>query len=254
MFAKTLVLALSSVAFAGSALAAPARGIDEASPAHVITVQGSGEIDVVPDEVVIVLDINQFDPKLAVAKRTNDAAVERILAIAARYGIPKQDIQTAQMSMQIVREARRNGEYEDEQLRRSRPVIGYLVGRQMHLRLGDPGRLEALHTDLLESGDCEIDSVAVGVSQPRRHRDAARDMAVRAAREKADAMAAALGQRAGKAISITENADAPVYNTSNASMNSFGFAAGDAGGGDSGRFAPGQVKIKASVTIVFALD
>jgi uncharacterized protein YggE len=233
-----------------AACTAPALAYGPAGPAAstpVITVQGVGEIGVAPDEVLVSLDIVRFDPKLDAAKQANDASIERLLALTRRYAIVPEDVRTEQVSMQILREPGERG--DDYQLRYSRPLRGYLVGRKMTVRLTDLRRFEAFYAEVLQSADCEVERVTPAVSETRRHRDAARELALRAAREKAVAMSSALGQRIGKAVEITEENN--TFGVASPSNSSMGFASPT---DDTGLFAPGKIRIRATVTVSFALE
>jgi uncharacterized protein YggE len=233
-----------------AACTAPALAYGPAGPAAstpVITVQGVGEIGVAPDEVLVSLDIVRFDPKLDAAKQANDASIERLLALTRRYAIVPEDVRTEQVSMQILREPGERG--DDYQLRYSRPLRGYLVGRKMTVRLTDLRRFEAFYAEVLQSADCEVERVTPAVSETRKHRDAARELALRAAREKAVAMSSALGQRIGKAVEITEENN--TFGVASPSNSSMGFASPT---DDTGLFAPGKIRIRATVTVSFALE
>lgn len=233
-----------------AACTAPALAYSPAVPAAstpVITVQGVGEIGVAPDEVLVSLDIVRFDPKLDAAKQANDASIERLLALTRRYAIAPEDVRTEQVSMQILREPGERG--DDYQLRYSRPLRGYLVGRKMTVRLTDLRRFEAFYAEVLQSADCEVERVTPAVSETRKHRDAARELALRAAREKAVAMSAALGQRIGKAVEITEENN--TFGVASPSNSSMGFTSPT---DDTGLFAPGKIPIRATVTVSFALE
>jgi hypothetical protein len=143
---------------------------------------------------------------------------------------------------------RQAGNRDDEyDLRFTRPITGYLVQRTMVVRLTDLSRFEAFNSALLQRGDCEVESVVPSLSNTRAHRDAARALAIRAAREKAVAIAAELGQHVGKAISITEARD--IYGMMSNSSVSVNYILDD-----NGLFAAGQLRVQASVTVRFALD
>src|SRR5262249_34369821 len=74
----------------------------------------------------------------------------------------------------------------------------------MTITVRDISKLDALVESLVKAGGNRIDSIQYETSELRKYRDQARDLAVKAAREKAQALAAALGQQIGKAQSIEE--------------------------------------------------
>src|SRR5262249_54757633 len=102
------------------------------------------------------------------------------------------------------------------------------------------------------AGGNRIDSIVYETSDLRKYRDQARDMAVRAAREKATALALALGQEGGKAHSIEEG---PESNYGYGGL--LGDAAYEAESDKALRSrstAPGQKTISASVVVSFDLN
>lgn len=215
-----------------------------------ITVHGTGEVSVVPDEVVLTLVIESYDPALQAARRVNDDSVARVLSIAKTHGIAARDIQTRQTSFEIVREPSKERDRDDSygyHLQAMRPVMGYLVERRLVLRLTDLRRFDALYAGLIEVRDCSITQTSLGASRQREYRDAARTLALKAAQEKAVAMARTYGQSIGKAIDISE--DANRYSAMSNSSVSAEYVLDD-----TGIFSPGQLRVQASVTVVFALE
>ena len=71
--------------------------------------------------------------------------------------------------------------------------------------------LERLIPGILRAGVNQLDAVELQSSKMREHADEARALAVRAAREKAAAMAKELGQSIGKAIHISETQNQTPY-------------------------------------------
>ena len=235
------------IALAFTVACGPTLGADKMPS---ITVHGTGEVGVVPDEVVLTISVETYDPKLDTAKRANDDSVARVQAIAKNAGIAARDIQTRQTSFEIVREASKNDDRDDSygyHLRYTRPVMGYLVERSLVMRLTDLRRFEALYAALITVKDCTISQTLLSTSRQREYRDAARTLALKAAREKAVAMAQALGQTVGQAIDIKEESDRN-WGMSNSSVSAEYVL------DDTGIFSPGQLRVQASVTVVFALD
>jgi len=115
-------------------------------------------------------------------------------------------------------------------------------------------KYENLITKLLESGVNRVDSVEFLVAEPRKYKDDARAKAIKAAREKATAMAAELGQTIGKPWDISEDTFNGVFAQTNsfvqASSSSYdrGLPAAES------TVAPGQVSIRASVRVSFQLE
>ena len=69
---------------------APLWALEKSTP-RLITVTGDAEVRVSPDEVILTLGVETWDKDLGIAKKQNDARVEKVLALAKQYKIePKQ--------------------------------------------------------------------------------------------------------------------------------------------------------------------
>ena len=57
-----------------------------------VTVTGTAEVMVVPDEVVFSLDVTKTDKDLQIAKRQNDEVVAKVLELTRRFSVAPQDV------------------------------------------------------------------------------------------------------------------------------------------------------------------
>jgi hypothetical protein len=81
----------------------------------------------------------------------------------------------------------------------------YFVAEQtLTVTVRDISKLDTLLESLIKAGGNRIDSIQYEISDLRKYRDQARELAMKAAREKAQALALALGQEIGKAQYIEE--------------------------------------------------
>lgn len=207
---------------------------------RLISVTGTSEVNVAPDQVVLSLGVESRDKDLGIAKSQSDARVKKILALAHDAGVEPKDIETSTLQM--------GATYSEERVPR---FLGYEVSQTTTITLRDLSKYESLMIKLLEAGTNRVDGINFGVSETRKLRDQARSRAIRDAKEKAIAMAAELGQTVGKPWDISEengwnsyglaaNSSAPMTNRVTAQM--------------SPTIAPGQVTIKASVKVSFQLE
>ena len=67
-----------------------------------------------------------------------------------------------------------------------------------------PAKVEALISQMLEVGVNHVNGVEFQTTQFKQHRESARELALQAAREKAEKMATALGCAIGKPVAINE--------------------------------------------------
>ena len=235
--------------------AVSAQDVDKSAT---ITVSGTAEIQVAPDEVVFSLDVTKLDKDLQAAKRQNDETVGKVLELTRRFGVLPQNVKTDNISVEMKYEQIRNAAKkvfnEDGEEIGNRIFKGYEVSKTVNVRLTDISRFEEFFAEALKTGITEIGSVKFETSKLRENRDKARDAAMKAAREKASAMAAAIGQTIGKALRINE---------SGTGVQPYGFAYGmnanstGASGSFSesvATFAAGSIKVEAQVTVTFLLN
>jgi hypothetical protein len=159
-----------------------------------IQVSGEAEVKVVPDEVHLTIGVETRHAELNVAKRRNDVRSEQLIKIAKEFGIPAKDIQTDFIHV----EPYYTDSYPYEDLE------GYYVRKTITLVFEDMSRFEALLTALTEGGATNIHGIQFQTTELRKYRDQARALAVRAAREKAAAMAAELDATIGDPTHIQE--------------------------------------------------
>ena len=208
---------------------------------RLVSVSGTAEVDVAPDEVVLGLGVESRDKVLATAKAQNDASAKKVLALASEVGIDAKDIRTSALQMAP--------EYSEE---KNPKFLNYEVSLRIVITLRDLSKYETLMTRLLEAGISRVNGISFEVDQTRKYKDEARVKAIQAAKEKAVAMAGQLGQTVGKPWEISEqNSDNPYAPSmlANSMVNGY-----ESGGRQESTVAPGQVTISASVRVSFQLE
>jgi uncharacterized protein YggE len=233
-------------------LVAPATVAQFDPRANTISVSGDAQISVAPDKVLITLGVETLDASLKAAKSTNDAACARILAVTQAFRIAAKDVQTDYISIAPQR---------DSNAHNATVIVGYTVRKSMSITLRDVPKFDAFLSAAVDSGANTILGVEFLTSDLHKYRDQARESAIKAAKAKADALAAALGQKAGKAITINEGYGGSIssYNHGWQDRNNYqsqissqsGMPNGDSGAGDT--TAPGETKVAAIVQVVFQL-
>jgi len=237
-----------------SAFSLSAQEIDKLP---VITVSGTAEVQIAPDEAVFSIDVTKINKDLEAAKRLNDESVGKILELTRRFSISPQNVQTTQITVDMkyesIRDAKTRVFNDDGEEIGKRVFIGYEVSKSVTVRLTELSRFEEFFAEVLQTGVSAVNSVRFETSKLRENKDKAREMAMKAAKEKATAMAAAVGQTIGRAIKITEgNVGGPMFGNYAANAN----ASGPAGVFTESlvTFAPGAIKIEAQVTVSFLLN
>ena len=225
-----------------------------------ITVTGTAEVMVAPDEVVFSLDVTKTNKDLQVAKRSNDETVSKVLELTRRFSVAPQDVKTDSISVEMkyeqIRDAKKKVYDEDGDEVGTKIFRGYEVSKTVTVRLKDISRFEEFFSEALKTGITEVNSVRFETSKLRENKDKARDLAMKAAREKAVAMSASIGQTLGKALKITEGNIANQSYSANYS-NTVTSNITTVGGNFSesvATFAPGAIKVEAQVTVSFLLN
>jgi uncharacterized protein len=162
-------------------------------PPKVVRVVGTSEVKVIPDRAVIEIGVEKQNPSASVAKQMADAAARRLLASLRSNGVEDKDIQTTFLSL------RPQFDY-----RKGMRISYFVAAQTLSVTVRDLARLDSLLESVIKAGGNRVDSIQYETSDLRKYRDQARDLAVKAAREKAQALAKALGQDIGKPYSIEE--------------------------------------------------
>lgn len=171
----------------------PAWAGNKSEP-RLITVTGDAEVRVAPDEVILTFGVETWDKDLGIAKKQNDERVKKVLALAKQFKIEPRHVQTDHISIEP--------RYKDGYTREN--FIGFFVRKTVVFTLRDISRFEDLLSSALEAGANYVHGVQFRTTKLREYRDQARALAIKAAKEKAKALAKELGQRIGKPQSIHE--------------------------------------------------
>jgi hypothetical protein len=191
-----LVAVVAVVAWIGPAVrpatvAAPVA----ASAVGSITVSGSSAIRVPPNRVVILLGVEAFRSTPSAAHAAGRQSSQAVVNAVRDQGVARTDVATADFSIQP-----RYSNYGQN------TITGSLARNTVAVTLRDVQQLEGVLVAALEAGTTTIDGVEFSVTNLRDLRDRARDQAVRAAMEKAAAMATSAGRSVGEVTDITEHA------------------------------------------------
>lgn len=225
-------------------LAAAFTAAQERPEPRLVTVAGEAEVSVSPDEVVYDVTIQSFSKVLKTAKTQTDEQLKGLIAVVRRNGVAEADMQTEYV--RVTPQFRGNDS--------SRTFLGYWARKDLVITLRDMSRAEALLSEMLDYGVWRVNGVTFQTSELRKHRDQARSLAMKAAQEKAAALASAVGQKIGRAYSIEEEVPTRASALQNASSNSFSTVETASDSSWEGTLAPGRIKINARVTVKFVLE
>lgn len=219
-----------------------------------ISVNGDAVVRVQPDQIVINFGIETWDKDIMTAKQKNNEIMKMAMTVIKESGVPAKEIQTDYLSV----EPRYNDNYEKKDL------IGYFVRNTFVVTMSDPEKVEDLVTAVLQSGVNYIHGIDFKTTEFKKYREQARELALNAAKEKAEKMASALGQSIGDPLQISEGyggSDWWYYNSwsgwgyGRSNMMSQNVVQNITSGSDniSETIALGKISIKASVSVTFEL-
>jgi uncharacterized protein YggE len=219
-----------------------------------ISVNGEAVVKVQPDQITITFGIETWDADIMFAKQKNNEIMKRATAVIKELGIAEKDMQTDYLSI----EPRYDNNYDKKNF------IGYFVRNTFVVTMTEPGKVEDLVTKVLQSGVNYIHGINFQTTEFKKYREQARELALNAAKEKAEKMAGALGQLIGDPIQINEG-----YGGSNwwyySSWNGWDYGRSnlmsqnviqnvDSGTGEiSETIVLGKISIKANVNVTFEL-
>jgi uncharacterized protein len=159
-----------------------------------VQVTGAATINVVPDRVLIKLGVESRGLTPDQVQAENLAAIQRVTSAVRGLGVAEKDIATDYYLVNPV-----YGDYESLQIK------GYRINNVVAVTLNDVNQAGAVLIAALKAGANEVLDVEFYTSQLRKYRDEARALAMKAATEKAQALAGAGGAQAGCLLKVDEN-------------------------------------------------
>ena len=219
-----------------------------------IMVNGEAVVKVEPDQILITFGVETWDNDIMIAKQKNNDIMKKAMAVIKDFKIPDADVQTDYLSV----EPRYDDNYD------KRNFIGYFIRNTFVVTLSDPEKVEDLVTSVLQSGVNYIHGISFQTTQFKKYREQARDLALNAAKEKAEKMAGSLGQSIGEPLQINEGYGGSDwwyynswsgwgYNRSNVMSQNIVQNIQNSSGQLSETIALGKISIKANVSVTFQL-
>jgi uncharacterized protein len=205
----------------------------------IVKTTGTAELKVTPDKAVVQLGVERQSVTAKIAKTAVANTSRKILAALKELNIEDKDIQTAYLYLQPMIDYRKG-------LR----ITNFTAEQSLSVTVRDLSRLDALMDAVITAGANRIEGIEYQSSELRKYKDQARDEAAKAAREKADALARALGNRIGNTYAIEELQQGEGY---------YGYVGGmvankmEDARSAAPSTAPGELTVKASVEVSFDL-
>ena len=200
-----VALVVAAAIIGASVLGAQALADDgggDAGGDKTITVTSTASVGTEPDEAVVTLGVSTQDPDSAAALGTNGESVDAVVAAVEAAGVAEKDVRTTRLDL-----GRRTIDRNTPQ-----ETTVYVADSALEITVRDMDTVGDVIQAGVEAGATSVRGVRFGVSDPAGARTEALDAAVRGARTKADAMAAAAGTAVTGVVTIDEQgASQPPY-------------------------------------------
>ena len=159
-----------------------------------IQVNGTAVVNVTPDRVLIQLGVQSNGITPQKVESANSRTINRVILALNAQGIEEKDIVTDWYVIEPI--------YEDYG---SLYIKGYRINNIVAITLRDISKVNMVIIAALNAGANQVINVEFYLSNLRKYRDQAREMAMKAAQEKAQDLAFAAGAETGCVMDINEN-------------------------------------------------
>jgi len=217
-----------------------------------VQVSGTAVVNVTPDRVLIQLGIQSNGKTPQKVEAVNSATINKITRALKALGIEEKDIGTDWYVIDPI--------YDDGN---SLTIEGYRIDNIVAVTLRDISKVNKVIVGALSAGANRVVNVEFYLSDLRTYRDRARNLAMKAAQEKAHDLASAAGAQTGCVMNINENTWS-YYNggwygqnrdlwTQNVMQNAAPLGGESGALTDAGPVDLGQVSVRAEVSASFSL-
>ena len=157
-----------------------------------INVNGEGKVRVVPDQVTILATIETKGNNAKDVKKQNDEKMEAVLKFIKKMNLSPADYKTQRVSL--------NPQYDYEKKKHN-----YNATQTIEILLKDLSKYDELMEGLVDEGINRIDNVIFQSSKLEQYQSEARKLAMKEAKLKAEDYVSVLGQKVGRAMTISDN-------------------------------------------------
>ncbi|MBW2961415.1 SIMPL domain-containing protein [Mesonia aestuariivivens] len=203
-----------------------------------ISVNGEGTVKVIPDEVLIQVNVNQEAKTAKEVKANTDQVIDAVLKYLANQKIKEKHIQTEYIRLS------KTYKYDNK-------TYVFTANQSVSILLTDISKYDEITQGLLELGINGINSVNFQSSEIEKYEAEARLKAIANAKEKAEEYAEALVIKVGVPTLISENSSSnysptPVYRAMEMKQS-------NTSSSNQQTLAVGEMEIKAQVHVNFSI-
>ncbi len=221
-----------------SACGTPAAGVNPYNPYPQLSVNGNGQVYIVPDLAYINIGVHSEAEDVQTALNDNNNQAQAIRETLTGMGVAEEDIQTTAFNVYPTQEYDPMGQ----------PLgLKYVVENTVMVTVRDLSNLGGLLDSAVQSGANTINSITFDASDKAAAYTEARKIAVDNAKALATELAEASGVTLGKLMNIStyNSSPQPYYD-----MKSYS----GVGGAESVPVAAGQIVISVDVSLIYSID
>ena len=203
-----------------------------------INVNGEGKVKIAPDQVSISATVETKGNNAKDVKKQNDEKMDAVLKFIKKMNIPTADFRTKQVAL--------NPQYDYEKKKTS-----YNATQTVEILVKDLSKYDELMEGLVQQGINRLDNVSFESSKLAQYQSEARKLAIKDAKVKAEDYVSVLGQKVGKAYTISDNSQIyhpqPMYAAMRMKESADAVPSNET-------LAIGEIEITSNVSVSFILD
>ncbi|WP_426091347.1 SIMPL domain-containing protein [Flavobacterium sp. DSR3-2] len=157
-----------------------------------INVNGEGKVKVIPDQATIAVTVETKGNNAKDVKKENDVKIDAVLKFIKKMNLAPADYKTQRVSLNL--------QYDYEKKKHS-----YNATQTIEILLRDLSKYDELMEGLVNEGINRIDAVTFQSSKLAQYQSEARKLAMKEAKMKAEDYVSVLGQKVGRAMTISDN-------------------------------------------------
>lgn len=197
-----IVLVVGGVVGFGARAATAGGDAPAGRPSRTVTVSATAAVGTAPNEAVATLGVRSEAASGTGAMDQNAARMRAVLKALDANGIAPADVKTVDLSLYRQQVGRGSSRHE-----------AFVASEQVQVTDHRLQSIGAVIDAAVRAGATSVQGISFQVSNPDQVQATALGQAIRAARTKADALAAAAGTRVVRVVTISQdNYQPPVYN------------------------------------------
>lgn len=212
-----------------------------------ITVTGSAEMEIVPDEIYVQIELKEYEKK-GIGKVDLEKIKSEFLAKVKSVGLPDSAVSIASY------DGYTDYYWHRKQLKKRNDLLASIA---YQIKFSSSSKIDELVNKLDDEATQNFQVVKTSHSKMQEYRAQLKIQALKAAKQKAQYLAAAVDEQVGAAVSIIENDHSfepvPVYNRGSQAYLSNAIMTKDGIGGVAAGVDFKKIKLRFEINTVFAL-